>query len=107
MVELLLLGCRTAENLKVRSDRMNNKHFLAAMYLRLSRDDESTRGLDAGNAADGEDKTGKAGFLKAESNSIGNQRELIRAFIHEQQDIELYDIYVDDGFSGSNFVEVR
>ena len=44
---------------------------------------------------------------KAESNSVGNQRELIRAFIHEQQDMELYDIYVDDGFSGSNFVEVR
>lgn len=41
--------------------------------------------------------------MKSESNSIGNQRELIRAFIHEQQDIELYDIYVDDGFSGSNF----
>ena len=102
-MELLLLGCRTTENLKVRSDRMNNKHFLAAMYLRLSRDDESTRGLDAGNATDGEDKTGKAGFLKAESNSIGNQRELIRAFIHEQQDIELFDSYVDDGFSGSNF----
>lgn len=102
-MELLLLGCRTTENLKIRSDRMNNKHFLAAMYLRLSRDDESTCGLDTGNAVDGEDKTGKAGFLKAESNSIGNQRELIRAFIHEQQDIELYDIYVDDGFSGSNF----
>ena len=45
----------------------------------------------------------KEGNLKSESNSIGNQRELIRAFIHEQQDIELYDIYVDDGFSGSNF----
>ena len=47
--------------------------------------------------------TDKDGRLKSESNSIGNQRELIRAFIHEQQDIELYDIYVDDGFSGSNF----
>jgi len=62
------------------------------MYLRLSRDDS-----DVGDATDRE------GNLKSESNSIGNQRELIRAFIHEQQDIELYDIYVDDGFSGSNF----
>lgn len=68
---------------------MKNKHFLAAMYLRLSRDDS--------------DATGGKGNVKAESNSIGNQRELIRAYIHEQQDIELYDIYVDDGFSGSNF----
>lgn len=71
---------------------MKNKHFLAAMYLRLSRDDS-----DVGDATDGK------GNVKAESNSIGNQRELIRAYIHEQQDIELYDIYVDDGFSGSNF----
>ena len=33
---------------------------------------------------------------KAESNSVGNQRELIRAFIHEQQDMELYDTYVEE-----------
>lgn len=71
---------------------MKNKHFLAAMYLRLSRDDS-----DVGDMTDGK------GNVKSESNSIGNQRELIRAYIHEQQDIELYDIYVDDGFSGSNF----
>lgn len=71
---------------------MNKKQFLAAMYLRLSRDDS-----DVGDVTDRE------GNLKSESNSIGNQRELIRAFIHEQQDMELYDIYVDDGFSGSNF----
>lgn len=71
---------------------MNRKQFLTAMYLRLSRDDS-----DVGDVTDRE------GNLKSESNSIGNQRELIRAFIHEQQDMELYDIYVDDGFSGSNF----
>lgn len=75
---------------------INQKHFLAAMYLRLSRDDS-----DVGDVTD------RNGTVKSESNSIGSQRELIRAFIHEQQDIELYDIYVDDGFSGSNFVEVR
>jgi len=81
------------------------KRYQAAMYLRLSRDDESTRGgFTVGNVAG---KQGKANLRKAESNSIGNQRELIRAFIHGQQDIELYDCYVDDGFSGSNFVEVR
>lgn len=71
---------------------MSKQHFLAAMYLRLSRDDS-----DLGSVTDRE------GNLKSESNSIGNQRELIRAFIHGQQDMELYDIYVDDGFSGSNF----
>lgn len=71
---------------------MKNKHFLAAMYLRLSRDDN-----DVGDTTDGK------GNVKFESNSIGNQRELLRAYIREQQDIELYDSYVDDGFSGSNF----
>ena len=71
---------------------MKNRHFLAAMYLRLSRDDS-----DVGDVTD------KKGNVKFVSNSIINQRELIRAFIHEQMDIELYDIYVDDGFSGSNF----
>ena len=83
---------------------MNRKQFLAAMYLRLSRDDKSTDGgFDVGDVTDKGGKAGNPGSLKSESNSIGNQRELIRAFIHEQQDIELYDIYVDDGFSGSNF----
>lgn len=65
---------------------MKAKQFYAAMYLRLSRDDEDRDGLN-----------------KSESNSIGSQRELIKSFLREQPDIELYDIYVDDGFSGSNF----
>lgn len=71
---------------------MKEKHYLAAMYLRLSRDDS-----DIG------DVTKPGGTIKSESNSIGSQRELIRAFIQEQQAMELYDSYVDDGFSGSNF----
>ena len=66
--------------------QLKEKQFYAAMYLRLSRDDEDRDGLS-----------------KSESNSIGSQRELIKSFIREQPDIELYDIYVDDGFSGSNF----
>ena len=65
---------------------MKEKQFYAAMYLRLSKDDED-----------------RGSFNKSESNSIGNQRELIKSFLREQPDIELYDIYVDDGFSGSNF----
>lgn len=65
---------------------MGYKHFQAAMYLRLSREDSTDR-------ASG----------KAESNSIGNQRELIRSFIQNQKDMELFDIYVDDGYTGSNY----
>ena len=71
---------------------MKEKHFYVAMYLRLSKDDN-----------DIVDVIGKDGKVKSESNSIGNQRELIKSFVREQSDMELYDIYVDDGFSGSNF----
>ncbi len=44
---------------------------------------------------------------KAESNSISNQRSLIENFISENDDIVLTREYVDDGYSGANFVEVR
>ena len=87
------------ENLK------NHKHFLAAMYLRLSRDDNATKGssITKGESTAKSGNTVDAAGIKSESNSIGSQRELIRAYIQGQPDIELYDIYVDDGFSGSNF----
>lgn len=51
------------------------------MYLRLSKEDT--------------DMDIRGSFNKFESNSIGNQRELIKSFLREQPDIELYDIYVD------------
>ena len=87
---------RLPPNKKVRSDNMKEQSkFFAAMYLRLSRDDNVKAEHD-GNAMIN-------GVSKAESNSIGSQRELIRSFLNEQEDIDLYDIYVDDGFSGSNF----
>lgn len=65
------------------------EYYYAAIYLRLSRDDKD---LDSG---------------RAESNSIRSQRDMIRSYIKQQDDMEIYDIYVDDGFSGTNFVEVR
>lgn len=67
---------------------MKAKDFYnVAVYLRLSRDDEP----------DG----------STESNSIRSQRDMIRSYIRKQDDMEIYDIYVDDGWSGANFVEVR
>ncbi|MCI8591059.1 MAG: recombinase family protein [Lachnospiraceae bacterium] len=71
------------------------KHFYAAMYLRLSREDSDGEAVPASGD--------EHGLSKAESNSIGTQRELIRSFIKEQEDIELFDCYVDDNYSGSNF----
>ncbi len=76
---------------------MKEKQYYAAMYLRLSKEDADMNIGGRGTEA------GKTGLNKSESNSIGNQRELIKSFLREQPDIELYDIYVDDGFSGSNF----
>lgn len=65
---------------------MKAKEFYnVAIYLRLSRDDEDIDGS------------------KAESNSISSQRDMIRSFIRKQDNMEIYDIYVDDGWSGANF----
>ena len=76
---------------------MIKKHlFFVAVYLRLSREDSAS-----------EADTDFDGSSKAESNSISSQREMIRSYVREQEDMELFDIYVDDGYSGANFVEVR
>ena len=53
----------------------------AALYIRLSRDDGD----------------------KMESNSVTNQREILKEHLKLHPDIEAYDIYVDDGWSGTNF----
>ena len=57
-----------------------------AMYLRLSQDDEK---YDKG--------------FKVESNSISNQRLQLKDFIDKNEDMELIEEYVDDGYSGINF----
>lgn len=64
---------------------MKAKEFYnTAIYLRLSRD-------------------GNMGGSKAESNSISSQRDMIRSYIRKQDNMGIYDIYVDDGYSGVNF----
>lgn len=67
------------------------KMYHAGIYLRLSRDDAAQGG-----------GMGTWGS-RSESNSISSQRELCRAYIRDMQDMQLYDIYVDDGYSGANF----
>ena len=64
----------------------NNKIFDTALYLRLSRDDTDI---------DGRSKT--------ESNSISSQRDLLRAYVKSHEDLRIYDIYIDDGYSGADF----
>lgn len=67
------------------------ERYHVAIYLRLSRDDIATgRGADAGGG-------------RTESNSICSQRDMICSFIKKQDSMEIYDIYADDGYSGTNF----
>lgn len=64
----------------------NIKIYKAAIYVRLSKED--------GDVSD---------TSKAESNSISNQKELIRDFLKDKQDIVIVSERVDDGYSGVNF----
>ena len=60
------------------------KLYSVGIYLRLSREENTSS-----------DRT--------ESNSIRSQRELVRSFVRSRKDMEVYGIYVDDGYSGANF----
>lgn len=57
----------------------------AALYTRLSREDGD----------------------KPESDSIANQRTLLESFAAQQPNLEVIGQYSDDGYTGTNFVEVR
>ena len=63
-------------------NKIENKSFYCAAYIRLSQDD---------------------GDGKEESNSITSQREIIEFFLKNNKDIGLYDYYIDDGFTGTDF----
>lgn len=69
---------------------MDNKK--TAIYIRLSDEDNNVDGI-----------------VKAESNSVAVQRILIRDYMQRNgfSDPSGALEYVDDGFSGTNFVEVR
>ena len=58
----------------------NNAKYSAALYMRLSRDDENF----------------------GDSISIETQRKVLRQYVSENN-LVVYDEYVDDGWSGTNF----
>lgn len=62
-----------------------NSICMADAYYRLSREDGD----------------------KAESDSIVNQKALVKEFLKEHPDIHMHEEKVDDGYTGVNFVEVR
>ena len=55
--------------------------YKAAAYIRLSRETSGSR----------------------ERDTIGNQTDLVESFIRRQDDLELYETYVDDSVSGTTF----
>lgn len=63
-----------------------DKIYHAAIYVRLSKEDGDV-----------------ASAVKAESNSISNQKNLIKDFLKDKEDIIVISERVDDGYSGSNF----
>lgn len=63
----------------------NSNQLKTALYIRLSREDGD----------------------KSESLSISNQRLQLMEFVSRETDLYLYDTYIDDGYTGTNFVGVR
>lgn len=72
---------------KKQIDKILSKSYMAAVYLRLSKEDE-----DLSQRTD-----------KTESNSIANQKALILHALESMPEVTLFDIYIDDGYSGLNF----
>ena len=60
---------------------IDNKFYKAALYCRLSKDDDDRSG---------------------DSSSIKTQKSLLERYCHEH-DYLVHDFYVDDGYSGLNF----
>lgn len=57
------------------------ERYNAALYVRLSREDGD----------------------KAESDSVMNQKSLLENYILRNQEFERKEIYIDDGWTGTNF----
>lgn len=64
----------------------NPENYSAALYLRLSKEDDKKGGMR----------------IEDDSESIKNQKALLENFAKEQN-INIYDIYIDDGYSGTSF----
>ncbi len=65
--------------------KRNIKVWSAALYIRLSQEDEDN------------------GAEKQESNSVTSQKMLLKEFVDTHDDLHVYDTYIDDGFTGTDF----
>lgn len=69
---------------KSKYNKTNNnliKKWDAALYIRLSREDGDSE----------------------ESESISNQRNLLNYYVEQNADISVFNLYIDDGYTGTNF----
>lgn len=80
----------TEENFRKVQEILRMRSMTAALYLRLSKEDE---------------KSDRESGREAESNSIGNQRKLIMSFLERNHEFSGWTVreYVDDGHSGTVF----
>ena len=67
------------------ADIKEKKIWSVAVYIRLSQEDSDN------------------GEEKRESNSITSQKALLNEFIDENDDLIVYDTYIDDGYTGTDF----
>lgn len=65
----------------------NPQNYSVALYLRLSKEDDKKEG---------------GRYVDDDSESIKNQRILLEDFAKEQK-LTIYDVYIDDGYSGTSF----
>ena len=81
----ILMSGRKSKYVLETSNTKEIKVWSVAIYIRLSQEDSDN------------------GEEKSESNSITSQKALLNEFIEEHNDLIIYDTYVDDGYTGTDF----
>ena len=84
----IIKRCHASRDSLLNKKETEKKAYAAAVYLRLSKED--------GDVCDDS--------RKEESNSITNQKRLIHDFLKGREDIHVFKEYVDDGYTGSDFL---
>ena len=72
---------RTSKYKQAYSSAASQSRWRVGLYIRISREDGD----------------------RIESESIASQRALLQRFAEERPDMQLFDCYTDDGFSGTDF----
>lgn len=76
---------RKSKYSSIENNSIKHKIWSVALYIRLSQEDADN------------------GTEKQESNSVTSQKTLLNEFIEEHDDLIIYDTYIDDGFTGTDF----